>query len=170
LYFDKNGHDVKWGYGIPLDKEPLKWFKLLLLDATDLPAEIVNSIQLQEARRLTNETGKEPIAIIASFLRKLWDHSVESIRRAIGAESFEQSKFHVVITLPAIWPPYAQNQMKQAAQQSGILDVRPAGTTTLQFISEPEAAALATIKDMGKRSTIKVSIQNIISDLVSVYG
>ncbi|RGP68404.1 hypothetical protein FSPOR_5283 [Fusarium sporotrichioides] len=164
LYFDSNGHDVKWGYGIPLDKEPLKWFKLLLLDSADLPAEVTNSTQIQEARRLKNAAGKEAIAIIASFLRKLWDHSVESIRRAIRADLLERSKFQVVITLPAIWPPYAQNRMKQAARQSGILDGQSAGTTMLQFISEPEAAALATIEDMGKRSTIKTGDTVVVCD------
>ncbi|KAL6919654.1 hypothetical protein FSHL1_003633 [Fusarium sambucinum] len=164
LYFDGLTHDVKWGYGIPLDKDPLKWFKLLLLEPADLPAEVAISTQIQEARRLQNRTGKEPIAIIASFLRKLWDHSAESIRRAIGADLLERSKFQVVITLPAIWPPYAQNRMKQAAHQSGILDVRSAGTTMLEFISEPEAAALATIKDMGKRSTVKTGDTIVVCD------
>ncbi|KAF5227885.1 hypothetical protein FAUST_11470 [Fusarium austroamericanum] len=164
LWFGGNAHDVKWGYGVPLDKEPLKWFKLLLLEATDLPAEVTNSTQLREARRIQRKTGKQPVAIIASFLRRLWDHSVESIRRAIGADLLELSKFQVVITLPAIWPPYAQNRMKQAAQQSGILDERPAGTTLLQFISEPEAAALATIKDMGKRSTINAGDTIVVCD------
>ncbi|OBS27025.1 hypothetical protein FPOA_00966 [Fusarium poae] len=164
LYFDGLTHDVKWGYGIPLDREPLKWFKLLLLESADLPADIAVSTQIQEARRLQNGTGKEAIAIIASFLRKLWDHSVESIRRAIGADLLERSKFQVVITLPAIWPPYAQNRMKQAAHQSGILDRRSAGTTMLQFISEPEAATLATIKDMGKRSTIEIGDTVVVCD------
>ncbi|GKT98514.1 chaperone protein [Fusarium langsethiae] len=164
LYFAGNNHDVKWGYGIPLDKEPLMWFKLLLLEAPDLPAEVTTSIQLQQARDLQNQTRKEPIAIIASFLRKLWDHSVESIKREIGADSLERSKFHVVITLPAIWPPYAQDRMKQASQQSGILDRRSAGTTMLRFISEPEAAALATIKDMGKRSAIKKGDAVVVCD------
>jgi hypothetical protein len=46
--------------------------------------------------------------------------------------------------------------MKQAARASGILDARSCGDTTLCFISEPEAAALATIKDLSKRSTMKV--------------
>lgn len=156
IYYDEKGQCVKWGYSIPPEKEPLKWFKLLLLDPKDLPAEVARSTQLQEARRLRNKSNKEPIEIIADFLRKLWDHSLESIKRGLGADLVQRTKLHVVITLPAIWPPYAQRRMKQAAQQSGILDVRSAGATTLRFITEPEAAALATIKDLSKRSNIKV--------------
>lgn len=168
LYFDAKGDEVKWGYGIPPDKEPLKWFKLLLLDVVDLPTEIVVSTQLQEARRLQRESGKEPIEIISLFLRKLWGHSIESITRAIGADLLKRSKLHVVITLPAIWPPYAQQRMKEAAQNSGILDLRPAGATTLRFISEPEAAALATIKDMGKRSIIEVSRYSVMISCIDL--
>ncbi|WZH40232.1 Hsp70 chaperone protein [Fusarium acuminatum] len=161
LYFDDNGQDVKWGYSIPIDNEPLKWFKLLLIDLKDLPTDVARSSQLQEARRLRNKIKKEPIEIIATFLRKLWDHSLDSIRRAVGVDLLKRTKLQVVITLPAIWPPYAQQRMKRAAQQSGILDGRPAGATTLRFISEPEAAALATIKDLAKRSNIKDLISYI---------
>ncbi|KAG5663800.1 hypothetical protein KAF25_006385 [Fusarium avenaceum] len=164
LYFDENGQDVKWGYSIPTDKEPLKWFKLLLIDLKDLPTDVARSSQLQEARRLRNKIKKEPIEIIATFLRKLWDHSLDSIRRAVGVDLLKRTKLQVVITLPAIWPPYAQQRMKQAAQQSGILDGRPAGATTLRFISEPEAVALATIKDLAKRSNIKTGDTIIVCD------
>lgn len=156
IYYDEKGQCIKWGYSIPAEKEPLKWFKLLLLDPKDFPAEVARSTQLQEARRLRNKSRKEPIEIIADFLCKLWDHSLESIKRGLGADVVQRTKFHVVITLPAIWPPYAQQRMKQAAQQSGILNVRSAGATTLQFISEPEAAALSTIKEFSKRSNFKV--------------
>ncbi|KAH7256673.1 hypothetical protein BKA59DRAFT_490663 [Fusarium tricinctum] len=164
LYFDDNGQDVKWGYSIPIDNEPLKWFKLLLIDLKDLPTDVARSSQLQEARRLRNKIKKEPIEIIATFLRKLWDHSLDSIRRAVGVDLLKRTKLQVVITLPAIWPPYAQQRMKRAAQQSGILDGRPAGATTLRFISEPEAAALATIKDLAKRSNIKTGDTIVVCD------
>jgi hypothetical protein len=155
-YYDEKNLEVKWGYSVPLNVEPLKWFKLFLLDAKDLPTEVAFSTQLQEARRIQNEAKKESTEIISAFLRKLWNHSMESIQDALGADVVEQSKLHVVITMPAIWPAYAQSRMKDAAQESGILDARSAGVTTLRFITEPEAAALATLKDVAKRSTIQV--------------
>lgn len=158
IHYGHNSRDIKWGYGISPEHEPLKWFKLLLLEPKDIPQGAANSTQLKEARRLQSKVGKEPVEIVACFLRKIWDHSVESIRRAIGDGVMKRSKFQVVITLPAIWPPYAQQRMKMAAKQAGILDPRLAGSTTLRFVSEPEAAALATIKDLSKRSSIKVRI------------
>ncbi|KAM0564414.1 hypothetical protein ACHAPJ_000627 [Fusarium lateritium] len=165
LYYDENGKDVSWGYAISPEKEPLKWFKLLLLDSKDLSPEVARSSQLQEARRLRNKAKKDPIEIIACFLRHLWDHALESIKRAIGVDFVDRSKFEVIITLPAIWPRYAQQRMRQAAQQSGILNARPAaGATILRFISEPEAAALATIKDLAKRSAVKTGNTIVVCD------
>ncbi|CVK82888.1 hypothetical protein FPRO04_00315 [Fusarium proliferatum] len=164
LFYDERAQGVKWGYGIPSENEPLKWFKLLLLETKDIPVEVAASTQLQESRRLKDKVMKDPIEIIATFLRNLWDHTTESIKRTIGADLVRRCKLQVVITLPAIWPPYAQQRMKQAAQQSGILDARSAGATSLHFISEPEAAALATIKDLSKRSTIKAGDTIIVCD------
>jgi molecular chaperone DnaK (HSP70) len=69
---------------------------------------------------------------------------------------FNLSTLEVVITLPAIWPHYAQARMRKAARDAGILDDHVAGPTTLRFISEPEAAAIATLQDMTDRPDIKV--------------
>ena len=150
--------DTSWGYSIPADEDALRWFKLLLLDEGDISPDVSNSSQLQHARKLLGELKKDPVDVIGCFLRKIWNHTIDSIRRSIGAELLQKSRFYVVITLPAIWPPYAQQRMKQAVRISGILDARPCGDTTLRFISEPEAAALATIKDLSKRSTMKVCL------------
>ncbi|KAH7197175.1 uncharacterized protein B0J16DRAFT_377627 [Fusarium flagelliforme] len=164
LYFDEKNMEVKWGYSVPLNAEPLKWFKLFLLDGQDLPAEVASSTHLQEARRIQNETKKSSGNIISAFLRKLWNHSMESIQDALGSDVVEQSRLHVIITMPAIWPAYAQSRMKVTAQSSGILDSRPAGATTLRFITEPEAAALATLKDVAKRSTIQAEDTIVVCD------
>ncbi|KAF9761346.1 hypothetical protein IL306_003857 [Fusarium sp. DS 682] len=163
LLYDNN-KDTSWGYSIPADKDALKWFKLLLLDSDDVPGDVSISSQLLHAQHLLDEIKKDPVDVIACFLRKIWNHAIDSIRRSVGIELLQKSRFHVVITLPAIWPPYAQQRMKQAATASGILDARSCGETKLRFISEPEAAALATIKDLSKRSTMKVRDTMVICD------
>lgn len=161
MFYD-NDKDTTWGYSVPADKDALKWFKLLLLDTADIPANMLSSSQLRKARNLLSGIKKDPVEVIACFLRKIWNHAIDSICRSVGVDLVQKSRFHVVITLPAIWPPYAQQRMKQAARVSGILDDRSCGETTLRFISEPEAAALATIKDLSKRSTIKVKRPSIL--------
>ncbi|KAM0424775.1 hypothetical protein ACHAPT_010085 [Fusarium lateritium] len=122
LWYHDDNNETTWGYSIPADKDALKWFKLLLLKDDDIPADVLASKQLATARRLQEATNKDPIDIIACFLQKLWNHAIESIKRSIGDELLNKSKFHVAITLPATWPPYAQKRMKQAASLSGILN------------------------------------------------
>ncbi|POR31963.1 Uncharacterized protein TPAR_07827 [Tolypocladium paradoxum] len=146
-----------WGYAVPADKVVARWFKLLLLDDKDVPENVLKSPQFLEARAFQSSTQKDPTEIIACFLKYLWNHSIDSIKREIEPELLEKCIFHVVITLPAIWPHYAQNRMRIAAEISGMLAERSCGETTLRFVSEPEAAALATITDLSKRSTIKAS-------------
>ncbi|KAM5516529.1 hypothetical protein FOXYSP1_03480 [Fusarium oxysporum f. sp. phaseoli] len=63
-----------------------------------------------------------------------------------------------------IWPPYVQQRIKKATQQSGILKTRSASVTSLQFTSEPKAAALATIKDLSKYLLIRTGDTTFIWD------
>lgn len=97
------------------------------------------------------------IETISLYLRNLWNDSIEVISRSAGKSVVNFSVFHVVITLPAIWPQYARARMREAAEQAGILKTRLAGETTLTFITEPEAAALATLADLSEGKTIKVA-------------
>ncbi|GKT48245.1 chaperone protein DnaK [Colletotrichum spaethianum] len=73
-------------------------------------------------------------------------------------------KFHIVITLAAIWPDYAKARMRRAAENAGLLEERPAGKTALAFVSEPEAAALATMRDLAGRPNIKIGDHFVVCD------
>lgn len=163
IFYGTKTETTTWGYAVPPDKDALKWFKLLLLDEKDVPKEQSNSTQFHEARRLRRQAEKDPVEIVGCYLRNIWNHSIDSIKRELSADLLQKCKFHVVITLPAIWPPYAQQRMRRAAQLSGILNDRGCGKTNLHFISEPEAAALATIRDLSKRSNIKVLPPSLVS-------
>ncbi|KAM0353557.1 hypothetical protein ACHAPU_001569 [Fusarium lateritium] len=160
-----NGDEAtSWGYSVPADEKPLKWFKLLLLKDADITSEMAKSSQIRDTRDLLEEIEIDAVTAVACYLSKLWDHSIQVIRRSVGDKLMQTLRFHVVITLPAIWPPYAQQRMKQAATKAGILKDRPCGGTTLRFISEPEAAALATINDLSKRPDMKPGVTMVVCD------
>ncbi len=148
--------NVNWGYGIPHDAEQIRWFKLLIVDEEDLPEDVRKSSKIKEARDYLKKHGKTAIEVIALFLRHLWNHSIQRIIETIGRGLVNFSKFHIVITLPAIWPGYARVRMQEAASLAGMLGNRIAGETKLSFISEPEAAAMATLSGMDGRCDIKV--------------
>lgn len=156
LCYDSAGKPATWGYSVAPPDKQLKWFKLLLIDDTDLPQHLKASNELQGIRNYLRSLNKEPVEVIGDYLRLLWAHAYEQIQLAMGKRFMETTHIKVVITLPAIWPPYAQIRMGEAAKLAGILEEREAGATSLSFVSEPEAAALASMDDMSDRSDVRV--------------
>ncbi|KAE9574263.1 hypothetical protein CGMCC3_g9641 [Colletotrichum fructicola] len=133
-------------------------------DIEDLPKKVKNSSQISAARKMVGEENKDPVEVISAYLTRFWNHAVECIVTSAGQDLVDMCRFQVVITLPAIWPDYAKARMRRAVDSAGILKERPAGDTTLSFISEPEAAALATIRDLSKRPNIFVGDHIIVCD------
>ncbi|KAL1835623.1 hypothetical protein VTJ49DRAFT_6307 [Mycothermus thermophilus] len=156
--------EVSWGYSIPFEPEQGKWFKLLLIDEKDLPDEIRGSTKLKEAREYLKKHNKTPISVIAEYLRLLWNHCNQRIIETVSRAVVNYSKFHIVITVPAIWPQYARVRMREAAKDAGMLTKRIAGETRLDIISEPEAAALATLSDMEGRCDVQVGDTFVVAD------
>ncbi|VUC36482.1 unnamed protein product [Clonostachys rosea] len=148
--FYENGRLHSWGYGIPDDAVPISWFKLLLLRDEDVDDSIKGSEYLLKARKELKKLRKTPVELIADYLRELWKHILNTIQKARGSIILEALSFHVVITVPAIWKPYARTGMEEAARLAGITQPRSAGPTTLSFAIEPETAALATLWERGE--------------------
>jgi len=147
LYYEDKDKPPKWGFLVPPEVKCLKWFKLLLLEDVDLRPDVHESKYIKEARETLRTLGKTAVEVVADYLRALWQHTLNEMKRNDGSGAVEGSAFRVVITLPAIWPTYAQNRMFQAASEAGITARRHGGETKLDFYSEPEAAALAIMQD-----------------------
>lgn len=140
----------EWGYMVPADADPIRWFKLLLLRQEDLSEELKGSEFLLRGRKMLRESNKTATDLIADYLGALWRHILDTIHKARGKSVIDALTFHVVITVPAIWKDYARQGMEEAARKSGICDTRLAGPTTLAFAPEPEAAALASLCESGR--------------------
>jgi molecular chaperone DnaK (HSP70) len=147
---DKLQTNVAWGYGIG-DAEAAEWFKLLLLDEEDMDRRQRQSPQIRRARLLLQRAGKSPVQAVADYLRLLWAHAIGNITKDLGESAVEGLPFRIVLTVPAVWTQKAVSRMRQAADGAGILCRRTIGETTLHFVSEPEAAALATFDDLKER-------------------
>ncbi|KAL2808589.1 hypothetical protein BJX63DRAFT_408776 [Aspergillus granulosus] len=142
--------NVMWGYDIPADADPVRWFKLLLLRDEDLAPELRASDFVLRGRKMLRELNKTATEVIADYLRCMWEHIMATIRKSRSKSVIAALTFHVVITVPAIWKDYARREMEQAARMAGILEYREIGPTTLTFAPEPEAAALATLCEQGQ--------------------
>lgn len=157
IYLDSNNEVVDWGYGTASDAKIVSWFKLLLLDDCDVPAEVVASSQFAEVKRAQETTGMNGVDLIAAYLRKLWGHSMKTIKRAEGAYVVERCDLRIVVTVPADWRPYTHDRVHRAVQLAGIHDHPGTGKVTVGLLTEPEAAAIATLRDMGKKASVEVS-------------
>ncbi|KAK4087199.1 hypothetical protein Purlil1_8497 [Purpureocillium lilacinum] len=154
LRHDENGNVTGWGYGVPPRSQSVRWFKLLLLEEKDVPKHVRCSTQFRAAREYQFDHKLDPVDMAASFLKHLWEHSLNLITRELGKELVDKSRFHIVITVPAMWPLYAHGRMRQAAQKAGLLAEHQGRETRLNLVSEPEAAALAIVSSLCKKSTV----------------
>ncbi|KAL4880679.1 hypothetical protein BJY04DRAFT_190593 [Aspergillus karnatakaensis] len=142
---------IMWGYDIPGGADTVRGFKLLLLRDEDLSEDVKASEFFLRARRMMKDMGKTAVGLISDYLTALWRHTLETINKALGEFVVDGLRFHVVITVPAIWKAYARQAMRDAVKSAGILKKRKAGETTLNFVPEPEAAALSTLCERGRR-------------------
>jgi molecular chaperone DnaK (HSP70) len=149
------GTEISWGYTVSPNArgKTLEWFKLLLLNENDLPDDIRGSPIIQQARQALKDANKTAVQVIADYLRELWVFCSQRITSAAGAAIWTKNRIQVVMTIPAIWKADAKSKMREAATRAGILG-RPG--TVLDFVTEPEAAALATLTDMEGRSSLDV--------------
>lgn len=105
--------------------------------------------------------NKTAMDVVIDYLRLLWLHALKAAKKVRGDGVVDGANINVVITVPAIWPAYAQSRMRLAAQSAGITKRTSYGAETkLEFCAEPEAAALAVMHDAGGRPVL-VSSPNI---------
>ncbi|KAK4079305.1 hypothetical protein Trihar35433_410 [Trichoderma harzianum] len=164
IAYSKESESPLWGYAAPVGSSTLNWFKLCIIDEEDIPLYLRASTHLQTVQAALERLGTHAVEVISHYLRELWNYTLGCIERAEGASIVELSAFKVIVTLPAIWPAYAQFRMKEAIQKAGILSLRNAADTTVEFISEPEAAALATLRDMSDRADMRTGDHFVVCD------
>ncbi|KAI0163950.1 hypothetical protein GGR57DRAFT_498034 [Xylariaceae sp. FL1272] len=164
LYYDPESKDVVFGYNIPADAQPIEWFKLLLLEPEDLQDHVRDSTHIKLAKLRMQELGKSPVDLVGDYLKALWDHCINEIEDENGDYLIRATPIHVILTVPAIWKGYARQRMQEAATKAGILGHRPAGNTTLSFISEPEAATLATLSELDIRQDFSTGDTFVVLD------
>ncbi|KAI5842032.1 hypothetical protein BZA05DRAFT_464152 [Tricharina praecox] len=136
-----------WGYDIPSSQQRLKWFKLLL-ETDDEAARSAVPIP----------PGMKPTDVARDFLAALYHHAIQTLWRINSANVMRASKVDFVVTVPAVWTDAAKNRTRLAAEQAGI-----AGEHELQLLSEPEAAAIYSIK-IQESAAIRVGDRIVVCD------
>lgn len=148
ISYDCDGKVMEWGFeadgsgGVTME-----CFKLALVATKDLPFHLQASPKLNETKKNMRDLGITAGQVMAQYMIKIWDHAENEIKKTIGRWALESLPIHVVITIPAIWDNQAIQTMKDAAALA-VLESRPAGLTTYEFLSEPEAAVQAYAKEL----------------------
>lgn len=160
-YKENNTRD--WGFEASTDDPAtLQWFKLLLVDDKDMTAGIQSCSYIQEAKAALKKAGKQPQEVVRDYLSEVWEYTLKIMHKNLPSDIIDSLPFRVVLTAPAIWTKEgkAYARLEQAAEQAGIRKERNGLVTDLRIVSEPEAAAFATLSDARKDRELKVTYLN----------
>ncbi|KAI0118627.1 hypothetical protein GGR51DRAFT_570436 [Nemania sp. FL0031] len=144
----KDGQVQHWGYEVSIKEESFKWIKILL-EPGQKYSDTVEDVK--RSNELLAQLGMTADQVVRDYLRELWAYTRENIRKRIDEDEWESIfQLRVILTVPAIWSHLAKDRTMRAAKEAGLPD-------DIRIVTEPEAAALATLKSKAAEHTIQVS-------------
>lgn len=156
----KDGRPHKWGFGAEIEDMKLQCVKLLLESSEQYYSAILKDTiaQINSILREINKTAEE---VVTDYLSLLWEYSKSYIRKTYP--HFETTySLSVILTVPAIWGQEARKSTLKAAKEAGINDV--------ELRTEPEAAALATLRELhDTQDPLQVNCPNALSDICLLF-
>jgi molecular chaperone DnaK (HSP70) len=152
---------IKWGYLIkPNDKaRPHALMKLklderlrkskqlrLLLQflASGIDSLSLNDLDSDDEDGPPEYPGKSPVDVVADYLSEVRASAYKTLEMKYGAELFSMLNKVLVITVPAVWSEHAKDQTLKAVTKSNW------GASKIGLVTEPEAAAIYTLKYMNQ--------------------
>lgn len=141
----QDGKPFKWGYNVGLTDESFKWMKILLEENHEYTTKLEPVRDSNTLLRRLNKTADE---VVSDYLKLLWEYTKDDIRR-LHPEFEDIYDLRVILTVPAMWSPTAKEKTIQAARIAGM-------PNDIKLVTEPEAAALATLKDKAEESSLMV--------------
>ena len=145
---------VRWGFQFKPEEQRLRCIKLFLDRNQKLP-HFVSPLETAAQLRKCDRTVMDGVS---DYLTKIYEHTMETLTRRYGESFMATTKVDFVLTVPAVWSDAAKNATLQAAERAGM-----GNRHELQLISEPEAAAVYTLKTIPP-SGMKVGDNFIVCD------
>lgn len=133
-----------WGWqALSSSKEPIRGVKLLLDEHQSHRYD-----PSLRAKKMLSSMGRSPIEVSAEYLKKVIEQVQHNLERRFGPAVKDMSKKYV-LTVPAVWTDKAKDATMKVAIGAGLKQ------NQLSLLSEPEAAALYTLRSI-QPNTIKV--------------
>lgn len=147
----ENGRPQKWGYAVTENDESFRWIKILL-ETERGPEKTVQ--QVKDSNRLLGRINKSAEDVVADYLRLLWDYTMADIRNT--RDDYDEMTFslRVILTVPAMWSPAAKEKTRRAAVKAGL-------PSKITLVTEPEAAALITLRERADDGLLKVTMTEL---------
>ena len=133
----KAQRQMKWGFQFKPEETRLRCVKLFLDRNQKLP-HFVSPLETAAQLRKCNRTVMDAVS---DYLTKIYEHTIETLTRRYGESFMSTTPVDFVLTVPAVWSDAAKNATLQAAERAGM-----GNRHELRLISEPEAAAVYTLK------------------------
>ncbi|KAI1447544.1 actin-like ATPase domain-containing protein [Annulohypoxylon stygium] len=129
--------NVKWGFQFKPEESRLRCIKLFLDRTQKLPFYV----SPQETATQLKKYNKTVIDAVSDYLTEIYKHTMDTLTRRYGESFMASTNVDFVLTCPAVWSDAAKNATLQAAERAGM-----GLKADIQIISEPEAAAVYTLK------------------------
>lgn len=145
---------IRWGFQFKPEETRLRCIKLFLDRNQSLPhfvSPLETAAQLRKCERTVMDA-------VSDYLTKIYEHTLETLTRRYGSSFMSTTKVEFVLTVPAVWSDAAKNATLQAAERAGM-----GRRHELRLISEPEAAAVYTLKTVQPNG-MKVGDNYIVCD------
>lgn len=133
----KPAQTIKWGFQFKPEETRLRCIKLFLDRNQKLP-HFVSPLETAAQLRRFEKTVMEAVS---DYLAQIYKHTMETLTRRYGETFMSLTKVQFVLTVPAVWSDSAKDATLKAAEKAGM-----GKRHELQLISEPEAAAVYTLK------------------------
>lgn len=128
---------IRWGFQFKPEESRLRCVKLFLDRNQKLP-HFVSPLDTAAQLRKYDKTVMDAVS---DYLAQLYKHTMDTLARRYGETFMSTTKVQFVLTVPAVWSDAAKNATLQAAERAGM-----GNRHDLRLISEPEAAAVYTLK------------------------
>jgi len=128
---------VKWGFQFKPDESRLRCIKLFLDRSQKLPFYV----SPQDTATELQKYNKNVVDAVSDYLTQVHKHTIDTLTRRYGESFMASTKVDFVLTCPAVWSDTAKNTTLVAAERAGM-----GKQAEIQMISEPEAAAVYTLK------------------------
>ena len=146
IAYDASGK-AHWGFNVPdeLSEETYRWLKLLLEPEIFAKRNWSNALDPKSTKALLSRQRKVAIDVAADYVRLLWEHIKDQIINEHSKATYDFAEKSIVFTVPAVWSEMAKHNTYLVAVGAGLA----LEGLRLQTISEPEAAAIAVLRDRG---------------------